>query len=492
MCDNYLLLFLGLRTLDNNSHRDVNIPWKKTTQFIRSFFYRNRISNGNNYLDENDILKCVNSHKNKQVLKNVGNINFIDSHLDDSPVNIYTSNSPSSSTFSPNLGSINSNRDLKTTINRNYINNSKQLNQKNKSLLLCLVSWLYSIGIFCILCIPVFCYVKDYIDNNSYYIPYVLFYTIYPIQYIFSIMYYSKDHYDRLIHKWNTDYISNNYFSLSKKDTATIFIFVISILISIVTLVLSINNNFDIKYSNYFNKNNQYVLLCFEWLYGRTLVLYNLFVFFFTFHTHLSDIKKDVDFLEKSNWVFYKDTKRISDICISIIIKKFELEESISNLQDIFSSSTILGTIGFLITWINYKQYGSDTYLAILCGIYSIIQLYFSIIILQISKQQQSMINSIRHPIFAAHWLQRINNKYKQNIKNDEKQYITINENGTSIDWLILNTILQEKWVNFEFFGIPLNDGQLVKRCFGLAIMILGINKVSIDYFMDPNNVINN
>ena len=104
MCDNYLLLFLWLRTLDNNSHRDVNIPWKKTTQFIRSFFYRNRISNGNNYLDENDILKCVNSHKNKQVLNNVGKINCIDSHLDDSPVNIYTSKSPSTTALSPNLG----------------------------------------------------------------------------------------------------------------------------------------------------------------------------------------------------------------------------------------------------------------------------------------------------------------------------------------------------------------------------------------------------
>ena len=99
---------------------------------------------------------------------------------------------------------------------------------------------------------------------------------------------------------------------------------------------------------------------------------------------------------------------------------------------------------------------------------------------------------SIRHPIFAAHWLHRINDRYKKNIISDERQYITMTENGTSIDWLILNTILQEKWVNFEFFGIPLNDGQLIKRCFGLAIMILGINKVSIDYFMKPANVINN
>lgn len=494
MCDNYLLLFLGLRTVDNNSHRDINIPWKKTTQFIKSFIYRNRVSNGNNYINETDILKCVNQHRNTEILKDVNKLNNSDYYTDDSPINIHTSNSPmiSSSIFSPSSANINATRDMRSTINSNYIQQSHETNIKYNSLCVCILSWVYSLFIFSILCSPVIWYTHKYINNNAYYISYILFHTIYPIQYIFSIIYYSSDHYDRLIHKWNTSFIKNNYISLSKKDVSAICIFITSLLISIVTFTLIINNNSNIKYTDYINKSGLYVLVCFEWLYGRTLLLYNLFVFFFTFHTHLNDIKKEVDFLEKSNWIFYKDTKRISDICISIIIKKFELEESISNLQNIFSSSTILGTIGFLITWINYKQYGCDTYLTTLCIIYITIQLYFSIIILQISKQQQYMMESIRHPIFAAHWLHRINDRYKKNIISDERQYITMTENGTSIDWLILNTILQEKWVNFEFFGIPLNDGQLIKRCFGLAIMILGINKVSIDYFMKPENVINN
>ena len=80
--------------------------------------------------------------------------------------------------------------------------------------------------------------------------------------------------------------------------------------------------------------------------YVRTLLLYNLFVFFFVFHIHINNLNKIVEFLEKSNWIYYRDIKDISDICIVIVIKKYELEDSIDKLQNIFSSSTILGTIG--------------------------------------------------------------------------------------------------------------------------------------------------
>ena len=65
-----------------------------------------------------------------------------------------------------------------------------------------------------------------------------------------------------------------------------------------------------------------------------------------------------------------------------------------------------------------------------------------------------------------------------------EKQFISIEENGTSVDWLILNTILNDEWINFKFCGIPLNNIELIKRCIGLIALILGINKISIDFFI--------
>ena len=475
MCDNYLLIFLGLRSSNKFESNNTFLPWKKTKRYFNSFFYRNRIGNVDNYIKETDIMRCVTNHKNSQTLQT---LEQNQDHSTDSPIQIISSNSP--------IGQNN----LQTSINRNYIQNSERHLNNNKSPIIPILSWIYSLIILLLLATPVLLYIHKFNKDGIYHFPYILFYLIYPIQYIFSILYYSDDHYDRLIHKWDTSYIKRDKLVLSKKDVSAIIIIFVSFIISIATLILAVNDKYSSEYKEYIDKNLLYTLLFFEWVYGRTLLLYNLFVFFFTFHTHLEDMQKNVDFLTKSNWIFYKDTKRISDICISIIINKFELEESITKLQNIFSSSTILGTLAFCLVWLNYKDHGCDYYLGTLCIIYALIQLYFCGIIIFISKQQKSMVESIRHPIFAAHWLQRVKDIYKKNSPSLEKQYISIEENGTSIDWLILNTILQEKWVNFEFFGVPLQDGNLVRRCFGLAVMILGINKVSFDYFNNPTSVI--
>ena len=98
------------------------------------------------------------------------------------------------------------------------------------------------------------------------------------------------------------------------------------------------------------------------------------------------------------------------------------------------------------------------------------------------------MYKSIRHPIFAAQWLHRVKQIKLDNIDESKKQYLLSKENSTSIDWIILNTFLKEEWVNFEFFGVQLNDGILIKKCFALIGMIISINKISIDYFLQTKD----
>ena len=548
MCDNYLLCFLGLRTCTKKQSDELLLPWTHT----RKYFNRSIYSNQQNYIDKNDILRCIDSHKNKYSVQNTipqyssyNNISFqlnlhtpshlsnspntshlsnsptishlsnspttsnrsnspttsnrsnspTISHLSNSPTTSHLSNSPTISHLSnsptishlsnsPTISHLSNSHNINIVnqINRNYTNcpNNKQKPNNMTSI----ISWIYSILICGILSLPSIWYIFKYINKSSYYLPYILFYGIYPVQYMLSILYYSNDHYDRLLHLWDNTFYKNNYISITKKDFSICCILLFVIIISSINLVYLISGEYTSEYSNYINNDILYFIIFFEWMYGRTLILFNLFVFFFTFHTHIHDMKKNVDFLEKSNWIFYKDTKRISDICTEIIMKKYELEDSIQHLQNIFSSSTILGTIGFVITIINYKEFGCDLYLLILCLIYIFIQVYFFAIIITISNQQSSLKQSIRHPIFASHWLQRIKFDNKKNLNSDDLQSISIEENGTSIDWIILNTILQDKWVQFEFFGIPLNDAELIKRCGGFAGLILGINKISMDYFI--------
>ena len=487
MYDNYLLYFLGLRSPFHYKNNDMNIPWKKSVDWLINLLHRTTYNN--NYIEKEDIINSINKNKNEIKLVN----NRIVNNLQQSSPNLSeTDTLPIIGDMSCNKLIQNINEDtynspvlpinIQHKINNNFINNKSINRSINKSYILIALSWLYSLFIFMILCIPVGIYIHKYIETNVYFLSYIFFYSIYPVQYILSIIYYSSDHYDRLINQWDRPYINNNYITLSKKEIVSISIFVTSLIISFTSFGLRLQNDYIYSYMN--TSYNITSILLLVWIYGRILILYNLFIFLFTFYIHLVDLKKDIDFLEKSNWIYYSDTKRISDICTDIIIKKFELGESIKYLQNIFSSSTILGTIGFWIMLTNYKKYGCDQYLALLCIIYLIIQLYFFILIWLISNQQEDMKSAIRNPIFSSSWLHRVNDLTKKNMNKYDKQFISIEENGTSVDWIILNTILNDKWINFEFFGIPLNDGILIKRCIGLAGLILGINKISFDYFM--------
>lgn len=467
MLDKYLLAFLGLLPISKNDSSIKYIPWLKKKINFSNIFTRTRINNNNAYMQGNDILNCIVDNKNKNIY------NFNMQNEDTTPIEINTSLSPN------NINSI------KSIINKNYsiINNNSY---SFKFTIISFLYWLYSLFIFSILSIPVIIYANKIYKNNNFYIPFIFFYLIYPVQYILSIIYYSSDHYYKLINIWDVKCNDKNCY-LSKKSIVCILIIIFSIIISFVTYSLSIYNIFSSDYLLY--NDIFHIIWIVELFYGRTLLLYNLFVFFFVFHIHINNLNKIVQFLEKSNWIYYRDIKDISDICIDIVIKKYELEDSIDKLQNIFSSSTILGTIGFITTLLNYKQYKIDIYLIILCSIYLIIQLYFFIIIYIIGEQQKKMYKSIRHPIFAAQWLHRIKQIKINNIDEQKKQFLLSKENATSIDWIILNTFLKEEWVNFEFFGVQLNDGILIKKCFAFIGLIISINKISIDYFLETYNI---
>ena len=462
MLDNYLLGFLGLLPLSKTETAQKYIPWLKKKRNFSSLFSR-QCDNSNNYIQGSDVLNCIIENKNK---------NLYNFNIDINPIEINTSLSPTNT------------NSIKSTINKNYLTINKNT-ESFKCSIFSIIYWLYSIFILSILCVPVILYAQKCINESNFYIPFLFFYLIYPIQYIFSLIYYSSDHYYKLIKIWDVK-CNDKHCYLSKKSIVCIFIIVLSIIISIITYTVSVNNIYNSRYK--LNNEIFHIIWIVELFYGRTLILFNLFVFFFIFHIHINNLNEIVEFLEKSNWVYYRDVKDISDICIDIVIKKYELEESIDKLQNIFSSSTILGTIGFITTILNFKQYGINTYLTILCSIYCIIQLYFFIIIYIIGEQQTKMYDSIRHPIFAAQWLHRVKQIKLDSIDDNKKQYLLSKENATSIDWIILNTFLKEEWVNFEFFGIPLNDGVLIKKCIGLIGMFISINKISVDYFLQTKD----
>lgn len=44
-------------------------------------------------------------------------------------------------------------------------------------------------------------------------------------------------------------------------------------------------------------------------------------------------------------------------------------------------------------------------------------------------------------------------------------------ENSSTLDWLILDRLLNEKWAEFKVLGIDISDGELIKR--GIATVTI-------------------
>ena len=116
--------------------------------------------------------------------------------------------------------------------------------------------------------------------------------------------------------------------------------------------------------------------------------------------------------------------------------------------------------------------------------IFSIIQILFFYIIYVVNNQKEHFLELVNSPSISRKFLSRYNysslNNYDINYqKNDQnlsdylyednnnefQRMINIEkDNATSIDWLILNDIINQRWTEFSVFGISLQDGTILKQ----------------------------
>lgn len=54
-----------------------------------------------------------------------------------------------------------------------------------------------------------------------------------------------------------------------------------------------------------------------------------------------------------------------------------------------------------------------------------------------------------------------------------------VRDNGSSIDWIVLYTILKERWISFSFFGLTFEDGDAIKKGFALSAVLVASNNFS-------------
>ena len=349
-------------------------------------------------------------------------------------------------------------------------------------------------------CVLIFYYsvtnITYIVKTNYVYIPpSIIFKLLIPVEYILSLIYFSRTHFDSF-------YLNDSNSKLiicipSVKYVITGIITIVSIS-SIVSLVLKISNNGEFNQLDPLNYSNQPLMIkilillfdLLQWFYGRSIILINLSAFTIVFCKHVKIIEGILEIL--NNKVYNRcDMKQLSFICKQVTRMRYELHNSIKYMENMFSTSTIIGaiTMGYIFETRGKYSISEISVISILMFVFS--QIVFFYIVCRVSNQKDELHKLINSPRIVKLFLSRLNKQeFDLYIQSNPEEYIhteeyinTITkmeqmisierENATSIDWLILNNILNQKWTEFTVFGITLQDGNILKKCIVLGTLFI-------------------
>lgn len=323
-----------------------------------------------------------------------------------------------------------SNISPKITIYEDSPNNKNNNKINNKLICLYYLYNIYSFIIFLYLCIqPIYLVYSFYINNKIEYLITFFINIMTPINYLWAKNYFLTNHFDKSIN----NKCGNIYSS---------FI----ILLSILSIIFNI---FDEKsYKNEFYWNNSfndilfYISIIIEWLYSRILLGLISICFTLIFCNHRNQINifiKEINDLEEYNLKFLINK-------ISILRNNIQL--SIEFYNKLISIITLCGGLSislFIRTKYNENlSFEHERYLIYAFLFYVLCQLIFFYNILSFSNCRNNLLKFISSPDF-------INTYLFENSNND-------------IQWMLLNKIIENRWLDFTIMGISTQDGSLIKK----------------------------
>jgi hypothetical protein len=289
-----------------------------------------------------------------------------------------------------------------------------------------------------------------------------------PINYIWGKYYFSTNHYDCLI---------------KYENYKSIFI-ILSAVLSMGIHFFDINSfDNEFHWAFLFPKPLMYTLLIIEWFYTRLLCLLIITVFTCIFCYHISSIKSFIEILETGKFNF-KNSTCLSEIISIVGELRYKVEISISYFNIMISYVTILGGLAIAITLRNkisvFEIYDHERYLIYGMVFYVITQIIFFTNIVRYSCCRGKLLKHIESVNFINQFLCRYNpEKIKKRYKNDIVKIILNfeEENATTIDWIVLNKLLDSKWMNFTIMGISTQDGALLKKVITISALIISVIK---------------
>ena len=342
---------------------------------------------------------------------------------------------------------------------------------------------LYSFCIFLFLCIqPFYLFYKLCSDTNNFqeYLITFLININTPLNYLWAKYYFSTNHFDLFVNSCNY-----NCWSF------VVFIIIITC-ISIITSLIDIDTFYNEYYYIYnFNKTIGVTIVILEWIYSRLIFALTSTAFTIVFCKHVKQIR---NFIKQiiSNEFDLEDSYCLTALISNIASLRHSVEISIKFYNKLLSFITVTGGISLAIfirhlyTKINEKTQKviilqqHEKYLLQSYVLYIICQLIFFYNVIYYSELRNKLVKLIQSSSFINKFLvrwsaSRLKKKCKDTceIKQLSKIILCIEqENATSIDWMILEKLTRNKWMDFSILGISTQDGTLIKKVITFSSLI--------------------
>lgn len=340
----------------------------------------------------------------------------------------------------------------------------------------------YSLLIFLFLCLqPSYLIYKLIFSNDNKFQEYLITFLINintPVNYLWSKYYFTTNHFDLFINSCGYNCLSFTFIIL--------LLTFLSIIVSF-TNIDSFYNNF--YYINELDKIPAIIIISIEWLYARLIFSLNLSAFTIVFCKHVKDIRKFInEFI--SNELDLEESYCLTPLISSVSNLRHSVEISIRFFNILLSFNTVAGGLALAIffrhmyvlisenrefTLANHEYYLLQSF-----SLYIICQIIFFYNVINYSELRNKLVKLIQSPSFINKFLTRWSTsklkkkcKDKDEIKHLNKMLICIEqENATSLDWIILEKLIQAKWMDFSILGISTQDGGLIKKVITFSSLI--------------------
>jgi hypothetical protein len=379
----------------------------------------------------------------------------------------------------------------------------------NKSIKIYLYQ-LYSFLIFLLLVIqPIYLIIMAFFKINNFesFLISFLCHINTPINYLWAKYYYKYNHFLKY-------FINYNLGNCKNCDKLLMFMLLGSLITIIFNLVYK--STFINKYNCYyifFNENENeninaltYIFSITEWIYARSLYALTASSFTIVFCNHVNELIIFKNRVNKNEFEMennYCLTKMITNIASL----RHGIELSIGFYNDIISFITATGTLS-LGLFIRHKLdtvktsniqnlniIENDIYLIQSYFLFICFQIIFFINIYRYSKIRTLICKRLLSSEFINHFLTRwtvskvkskcATEKYihhQNENQNENQNEILFNtkillcideENATTLDWFVLDKLINIKWMDFKIMGISFDDGELIKRTIALSSILL-------------------